>query len=157
MNKGSELDRGGQSPPSEPWRPYEGRVGPEGALTPVERARRSKIAYRAHMRALARRSVMARAAVRSRKESARRRRLARPLTEVEMARFRRERDAAMAVQIIWAAAQRGERGLAGLRRRQLEVREDCLLCHRPFSDADRGSVRLSALEKPSDGSRDLLR
>jgi hypothetical protein len=39
--------------------------------------------------------------------------------------------------IIRAAAERGERGLAGLARRQRELRDDCLLCRRPFEDTDR--------------------
>ncbi len=123
----------------EPWRRFEVRVDPENTLTPAERARRAKISYRAFMRSIARKAAEARAASRARRDAARRRRLATPPTEQQLADFRREMDELFEAKILWAASQRGERGIADLRRRQLERRDDCLLCHRPFSDADRDS------------------
>ena len=106
-------------------------------LAPAERARRAKIAYRAFMRAIARKSIKRRVAKQARKKAAVQRRLARPPVDREMAEFARDRDEAIASRILWAASQRGEKGIVGLRRRQLEIREDCLLCHRPFSVEDR--------------------
>ena len=121
----------------EPWRRFEHKVDEAGDLTPGERTRRAKIAYRAHMRALAKKSVRARAAAKARRDSALRRRAAREPTEKELAAFQRERDETMAVQILSTAADRGFKGIAGLRRRQLQVRGDCILCQRPFTDPDR--------------------
>jgi hypothetical protein len=116
----------------EPWRRFEAKVDPTSDLAPHESARRAKIAYRAFMRGIARKSVKIRAATKARKDAARRRALARPPTEAELVAFREERATWMAVQILLAAAQRGEKGIAGLRKRQLAVRDDCLLCRRPF-------------------------
>ena len=42
--------------------------------------------------------------------------------------------------ILWAASQRGERGIAGLRLGQLQVRPDCMLCRRPFSEKERAAA-----------------
>jgi hypothetical protein len=123
----------------EPWWRFETKVDPNRELAPAERARRAKIACRAFMRAIARKSVKTRAAKQARKKAAVQRRLARPPSDREMAEFARDRDEAIASRILWAASQRGEKGIAGLRRRQLEVREDCLLCHRPFSVEDRAA------------------
>ena len=119
----------------EPLRRYEVKVDPDGALSPAERARLAKIAYRAFMRGIAMRSVKARAADCKRKDAARRRRLARPPSEKEIETFRRERAVRMDFLIIWAAAQRGEQRIAGLRRHQPERRDDCVLCRRPFVDS----------------------
>jgi hypothetical protein len=63
------------------------------------------------------------------------RRLAAPPNPKEVAESERERDDFMRFQIIWVAAQRGERGLAELAGHQRRVRPDCLLCRRPFQEA----------------------
>lgn len=123
----------------EPWRRFEVKVDPENNLTAAERTRRAKISYRAFMRSIARKAAKARAANKARKDAALKRRLATPPTEQQLADFRREMDELFEAKILWAASQRGERGVADLRQRQLERREHCLLCHRPFSDADRDS------------------
>ena len=49
-----------------------------------------------------------------------------------------ERDETVRFQIIWAAAQRGMDGIAELRKRQVKVRDDCLLCGRQLHDPPRG-------------------
>lgn len=123
----------------EPWRRFEVRVDPENTLTPAERARRAKISYRAFMRSIARKAAKARAASKAGKDAALRRRLAMPPTEQQVAEFRREISELFETKTLWAASQRGERGIADVRRRQLERRDDCLLCHRPFSEANRES------------------
>lgn len=97
------------------------------------------MSYRAFMRSIARKVAKARAATKARKDAARKRSRATPPTEQHLADFRREMDELFQAKILWAASQCGERGFADLRQRQLERREDCLLCHRPFSDADRES------------------
>ena len=48
-------------------------------------------------------------------------------TERELAEFAREQEESMIRTIVWAASQRGERGIAALRVRQLQVRPDCML------------------------------
>lgn len=121
----------------EAWRRFETKVDPTGELAPAERARRAKISCRAFSRGIARKSVRTRAAKQARKAAVLQRRLARPPGAREMAECERQRQAAIATRILWAASQRGEKGIAGLRRPQLEVREDCVLCRRPFSDEDR--------------------
>lgn len=121
----------------EPWRRFEAKVDPDGVLPAAERARRAKISYRAFMRAIARKGVKTRAAKKARKEAALERSRTRPPNEKRVAEFSREMDELFESKIIWAASQRGELGIADLRRRQLERREDCILCHRPFSDDDR--------------------
>jgi hypothetical protein len=122
---------------SEPWRRFESRVDPEEVLDPAERARRAKISYRAFLRSKARKAAKGRAAARHRRETALRRRLAAGPSPSEAAAFARERDDLIHFQIIWSAAQRGELGLASLALHQLMVRSDCLLCRRPFVEADR--------------------
>lgn len=92
----------------EPWQRFEAKVDPEGGLAPQERARRAKIAYRAFMRRIAKRSAKVRAAKRAREAAALRRRQARPPSEKELEAFRCEREEWTDFLIIWAAAQRGE-------------------------------------------------
>lgn len=121
----------------EPWRRFQARVDPDGLLDPPERARRAKISYRAFLRSSARKAAKGRVAARHRRETSLRRRLAAGPNASEAAAFARERDDLIRSQIIWAAAQRGELGIASLARRQLIVRSDCLLCHRSFTEADR--------------------
>lgn len=118
----------------EPWRRFETRVDPGGTLPEAERARRAKISYRAWQRANAKKAAKARQVAKHRRDAALRRRLATPPTQGEVDAFRRERDQEIRATIIWAAAQRGTTGIEALRRRQLEVREDCLLCGRPLHD-----------------------
>lgn len=124
----------------EPWRRFEERVDPVGQLDPRERARRAKISYKAFLRANARKAAKSRLAKKHRREAALRRRLATGPTAKQLAEFERERDDFIRAEIIRAAAQCGERGLAALARRQLDVRPDCLLCRRPFTEADRGTA-----------------
>lgn len=131
------MNRSAANPTREPWRRFEAKVDPDSALPAAERARRAKISYRAFMRAIARKGVKTRAAKKARKEAALQRSLARPPDEKRLAEFSREMDELFEFKIIWAASQRGEQGIADLRRRQLERREDCILCHRPFTDEDR--------------------
>ena len=133
-----------------PWRRFESRVDPDKALPETERARRAKLSYRAHMRAIARKSAKVRAANRARAEAARQRRLARPPSAAEIAAFERERDEFIRFQIIWAAAQGGQRNLAKLRRHQAKVRADCLLCGRPFEVAPPVADADSALSARGD-------
>lgn len=90
---------------SEPWRRFESKVDASDALVPAERARRAKIAYRAFMRGIARKSVKARAAAKARRAAALQRRLAKGPSEGEHSEFRREREETVASQIVWAAAQ----------------------------------------------------
>lgn len=101
---------------------------------------RATVSYRTFMRSIAHKSAKTRAAKKARQDAAAKRRLAKLPSEQEVDRFRREREEWIATQIIWAAAQRGERGIAQLRRQQLKVRSDCILCRRPFSDADRAAL-----------------
>lgn len=124
----------------EPWRRFEAHVDPDGLLDPCERARRAKISYRAFLRTTARKAAKSRVAAKHRREAAQRRRQAADVSAKELAAFRRERDDLIRAQIIWAAAQRGERGIAALAKHQLIVRVDCLLCRRAFTDADRAAV-----------------
>ncbi|MFN8519588.1 MAG: hypothetical protein U0667_09455 [Chloroflexota bacterium] len=131
------MSDGGSDGRHEPWRRFEDKVDPERSLAPSERARRAKISYRAFMRTIARKGAKTRAVKKARKDAALRRCLAAPPNEKRIAEFQREMDELFEAKVIWAAAQRGELGIADLRRRQLERREDCLLCHRPFTDADR--------------------
>lgn len=122
---------------TEPWRRFEERVDPLGQLDPRERVRRAKISYKAYLRANARKAIKSRLANQHRRVSDVRRRLATGPSAKQLADFERERDDFIRAQIIWAASQRGELGLAALARRQLEVRSNCLLCRRPFTEADR--------------------
>lgn len=118
--------KSGLTAAKEPWRRFERKVDEAGEPTPTERARRANIACRAHMGAIARKSVKARAAAKARGERALRQGVAREPTEKDLAAFQNERDETMAVQILSAAMDRS-RGLADLRRRQLPVRRDCIL------------------------------
>ncbi len=120
----------------EPWRRFESQVDPAAELSDEERQRRAKIAYRAHMRSLARSSVKARAAAKRRRDAAQLRSASRPPTERALAAFRHERDEWMAAFIIIAAAQRGQPGIEALRRHQRRARADCALCRRPFPGAE---------------------
>ena len=79
-----------------------------------------------------------RLANRRRRDAALQRRLARLPSEAELEAFRHERDETVRLQIIWAAAQRGMDGIAELRKRQVKVRDDCLLCGRQLHDPPRG-------------------
>lgn len=124
---------------SEPWRRFEERVDLERKLDPSERARRAKISYRAFLRANARTVARSRLVRQQRRETTLRRRLAAGPSANELAEFRRDRDDFIRAEIVRMASQRGERGLAALARRQLEVRPDCLLCRRPFTEADRAA------------------
>jgi hypothetical protein len=121
---------------AEPWQRFEARVDRDGLLEPRERARRAKISYRAFLRANARKAAKSRADKKLRRVAALQRRLARGPSPAETAAFAREHDDFIRAQIIWTAAQRGERGVGDLARRQLVVRSDCLLCRRPFTDTD---------------------
>lgn len=123
---------------TEPWRRFEQKVDPDCQLEPRERARRAKISYKAFLRSNARRAAKTRAGNRARRDAATRRRVARADTPERAAAFEREQDDFLRAVVIRAAAERGERGLAGLAHRQLEVRDDCLLCRRPFTEMDRG-------------------
>jgi hypothetical protein len=116
---------------------FEARVDPDGLLESHERARRAKISCRAFLRANARKAAKSRAATKHRHEAALQRRLARGPTGAEVASCEQDRDDFIRAQIIWAAAQRVERGIASLARRQLIVRPDCLICRRPFTESDR--------------------
>ena len=118
----------------EPWRRFGSHVDPDGVLEPTERARRAKMSYRAFLRSNARKAAKSRAAAKHRRDAALRHRRARGPSAKEVVAFEPERDAFIRFQIIWAAAQRGERGIADLARRQREVRSDCLLCRRPFGE-----------------------
>jgi hypothetical protein len=124
----------------EPWRRFEERVDPQGQLDPHERARRAKISYKAFLRANARKAATSRLAKKHRREAALRRRLAAGPTAKQLANFERERDDFIRAEIIRAAAQRGEHGLATLARRQLLIRPDCLLCRRPFTEAEQAAA-----------------
>lgn len=117
---------------SEPWRRFESQVDASGQLPATERRRRAKIAYKAHMRSIARKGAKTRAAKKARREAALKRRLERGPSQAELRQFHREREEFMASVILRAAAERGEKGIADLRRRQRKVRSDCLLCGRPF-------------------------
>lgn len=121
----------------EPWRRFEACVDPDGLLDPPERVRRAKISYRAFLRSRARKAAKSRIATRQRREAALRRHLAAGPSASELTAFARDRDDLIRSQIIWAAAQHGELGIAALARRQLMVRSDCLLCRRPFIESDR--------------------
>lgn len=94
------------------------------------------------MRSIAHKSVKARAAAKVRKDAAQVRRAARVPAERDLAEFARERDEFMIATILWAVTQRGEHGIAGLRVRQLQVRPDCMLCRRPFTDEERAAAPL---------------
>lgn len=104
------------------------------------------------MRSIARKGAKTRAAKKAREDAALKRRLAAPPNERRLAEFKREMDEMFEAKVLWAAAQRGELGIADLRRVQLERREDCLLCHRPFTDADR-ETGLAALGPRRRGPR----
>jgi len=121
------------------WRRFEAKVDPTEELTLAERARRAKLAYRAFLRATARKAEKTRQATARRRQAALQRRLARPLSAAELAEFEREREVTIRSQIIWAAAQRGARGIADLRRHQFEKADACALCERPFADEDRAA------------------
>jgi hypothetical protein len=126
---------------TEAWRRFEAKVDPTEELSPAERARRAKLAYRALLRGAARKAAKTRQATARRRQAALQRRLARPTSAAELAEFERERAETIRSQIIWAASQRGARGIAGLRRRQLERADACALCERPFTEEDRASAR----------------
>ena len=102
-------------------------------LNSQECQRRAKISYRAFTRAVAHKSAKTRA----RRAAARHRRLTRPPSEQAVETFRREQMAWISDLQVIMAAQRGQRGIEQLRRHQLKVRADCLLCHRPFGQVDR--------------------
>ncbi len=116
----------------EPWRRFEPKVDPDGVLPPRERARRAKISYRAFQRANAKKAAKARLAAKHRREAALRRWLVVHPTAEEVAAFARERHEEVGAQILLAAAGRGVRGIIDLRKRQRQVRADCILCGRPF-------------------------
>lgn len=146
------MSDGGSARGREPWHRFEAKVDPENALSSAERARRAKISHRAFMRSIARKSAKTRAAKKAREEAALKRRLAAPPNEQRLAEFQREMDELFEAKVLWAASQRGELGVADLRRGQLQRRDDCLLCHRPFSDADR-EAGLAALGPRRRGPR----
>lgn len=123
----------------EPWRRLESKVDPENALSPAERQRRAKIAYRAFLRRAVKKGVQTRAAKKRRQEAALQRQLANPMTQAEHDEWQRERREYVRVVTIILAAERGYNGVLKLMDRQAKERSRCFLCDRPFEPAGSGA------------------
>lgn len=116
--------------------PLRAQVDPDRALAPVERARRAKLAYRAHMRAIDRKGAKAWTANKARQDAARQRSLARPMNEKQSAEYHGSiASPCRFADALLPALGRGPDD-QNLWKQQLERRDDCLLCGHPFSDED---------------------